>query len=120
MRSLTLRTLRSLISALQVPALAAVMLCGAGCFKTTAIIPSYPTAIAETKTLWTNGFFWGAVGDTIDTGAVCNGRPVTRVTTDRSFGNAVVSWVTLGIYTPSRMKVTCGQAPAHAGYYQNY
>ena len=113
-------TLRSLVTAIQIPALAAVLLFGAGCFRTTAIIPNYPMAVAETKTLWTNGFFWGAVGDTIDTGAVCNGRPVTRVTTDRSFGNAVVSWVTLGIYTPSRMRVTCGQAPAHAGYYQGY
>ncbi|HPH29788.1 MAG TPA: hypothetical protein PLA87_23250 [Pseudomonadota bacterium] len=117
MRSLTVR---SLVAAAQVPALAVAVLLSAGCFRTTAIIPSYPTAITETKTLWTNGFFWGAVGDTIDTGAVCDGRPVTRVTTDRTFGNAVVSWVTLGIYTPSRMRVSCGQAPAHASYYQGY
>lgn len=117
MRSLTFR---SILSVVQIPALAVGMFFASGCFRTTAIIPTYPTAIAETKTLWTNGFFWGSVGDTVDTGAVCDGRPVTRVTTDRSFGNALVSWVTLGIYTPSRMRVTCGHAPAHAGYYQNY
>ena len=58
-------TLRSLVTAIQIPALAAVLLFGAGCFRTTAIIPNYPMAVAETKTLWTNGFFWGAVGDTI-------------------------------------------------------
>ncbi|HND09668.1 MAG TPA: hypothetical protein PKL17_07100 [Pseudomonadota bacterium] len=117
MRSLNFR---SFVSALQVPVLAIGMLFASGCFKTTAIIPTYPMAMSETRTMWTNGFFWGAVGDTVDTGAVCGGRPVMRVTTDRSFGNAVVSWVTLGIYTPSRLRVTCGQAPVHAGYYQNY
>ncbi len=106
----------AILRAVQIPSLAAAILFGAGCMKTTAIIPSFPAAIAETKSFWTNGFFWGAVGDTVDTGAVCNGRPVTRVTTDRSVGNVLVSWVTLGIYTPARMSVTCAQAPMHAAY----
>jgi hypothetical protein len=116
MPSLLIRTL----SLLQLPALAASLLFAGGCFRTTAIIPTYPTAMAETKTMWTNGFFWGAVGDTVDTGAMCNGRPVTRVTTDRSAGNVLVSWVTLGLYTPSRIAVTCAQPPVHASYYSGY
>lgn len=78
-----------------------------GCFKTTAIIPNQ--APAETHTRWAHGFFWGAVGGWVDTAQMCGGRPVARITTDRSIGNVAVQWITLGIYTPTRVRVTCAQ-----------
>lgn len=78
-----------------------------GCFKTTAIIPNQ--APAETHTRWAHGFFWGAVGGWVDTAQMCGGRPVARITTDRSIGNMAVQWITLGIYTPTRVRVTCAQ-----------
>jgi len=78
-----------------------------GCFKTTAIIPNQ--APAETHARWAHGFFWGAVGGWVDTAQMCGGRPVARITTDRSAGNIVMQWITLGIYTPTRVRVTCAQ-----------
>lgn len=91
-----------------------------GCFKTTAIIPN--TMPGETHSRWAHGFFWGAVGGWVDTGHMCGGRPVSRITTDKSAGNVLLGWVTLGIYTPTRVHVTCAQpmgAPMPYGYWSS-
>ena len=84
-----------------------------GCFRVTALIPD--STPAETHTHWVNGFFWGAVGGTVDTAQWCGGRPVSSVTTKRSVGNYLVEFITLGIYSPSKISVTCGQ-PRYPGY----
>lgn len=108
------RIINSLFSAsLKLSVLAGVLVCAPGCFRTTAIIPTHPSA--ETHTRWVNGFLWGAVGDVVDTSAMCGGRPVTKISTDRSPGNMLVQLVTLGLYTPSRISVTCA-APYGNGY----
>lgn len=113
------RQISSLSSLFKIPVLAAALLLAPACFRTTAIIPSNPSA--ETHSRWVNGFFWGAVGDVVDASEVCGGRPVTKVSTYRSPGNLLLQLVTLGIYTPSRVQVTCaapyGAAPYGAPAY---
>lgn len=84
-----------------------------GCFRVQALIPD--AAPAETHTQWVNGFFWGSVGGTVDAARYCGGRPVAAVETKRSVGNYLIELVTLGIYTPSHVSVTCGQ-PRYGQY----
>jgi hypothetical protein len=78
-----------------------------GCFKVQALMPD--TVPAERHTQWVNGFFWGAVGGTVDAARYCGGRPVASIETKRSVGNYLIELVTLGIYTPSHVAITCGQ-----------
>lgn len=84
-----------------------------GCFKVQTLLPD--TVPAEKHTQWVNGFFWGAVGGTVDAARYCGGRPVASVETKRSVGNYLIELVTLGIYTPSHVSITCGQ-PRYPGY----
>jgi len=84
-----------------------------GCFKVQTLLPD--TVPAEKHTQWVNGFFWGAVGGTVDAARYCGGRPVASVETKRSVGNYLIELVTLGIYSPSHVSITCGQ-PKYPGY----
>jgi hypothetical protein len=88
-----------------------------GCFKVQTLMPD--TIPAETHKQWVNGFFWGSVGGTVDAARYCGGRPVASVETKRSVGNYLIELVTLGIYTPSHVSVTCGQPryPQYGGGY---
>ncbi len=83
-----------------------------GCFRVTALIPDQ--APAEKHTQWVNGFFWGAVGGNVDVAHFCAGRGVASIETKRSVGNYLIELLTLGIYTPSHIAVTCGQ-PRYMG-----
>lgn len=111
-KSLSRRTL----NLLQCLLLGGAMCALPGCFRVTALIPD--SAPAETHTHWVNGFFWGAVGGTVDTAQFCGGRPVSSITTKRSIGNYLVELITLGIYSPSKISVTCGQPRWGGGYPQ--
>jgi len=78
----------------------------AGCFHATVetgLTPS-TTTIEEP---WASGWIYGLVPpSTISTQAKCT-NGVAKVETQRSFLNQVVGFVTLGIYTPMEIKVTC-------------
>ena len=93
-----------------------------GCYQVSAVIPD--TVPSETHTHWVNGFLWGALGGEINAGYVCGGRPVVRVATKRSGLNYLVHLVTMGIYTPSHVEVTCGQTryaqPSYPPIYPGY
>tara|TARA_Y100001960_G_scaffold226116_1_gene236814 strand:- start:1780 stop:2097 length:318 start_codon:yes stop_codon:yes gene_type:complete len=59
---------------------------------------------------YNNSFFLGGIGQTEDNDAVkmCAGQQnITMVETQRTFGNGLVSVVTLGIYTPMKVRVYC-------------
>ena len=88
-----------------------------GCFKVQALMPD--TIPAERHTQWVNGFSWGAVGGTVDAARYCGGRPVAKIETKRSVGNYLIELVTLGIYTPSHVAITCGQ-PRYPQYGEAY
>lgn len=90
------------------------LLLSSGCFRASVIVPSNPPA--DEHSTWVNGWLWGSVGGTVSADNFCGGRPVSRVETKRSVGNVLVSWITLGIYTPTKVSITCSNpygAPTH-------
>lgn len=104
---------RALCSCLALaPALAA-----SGCYKATFIQPK--TAAGVERDEWTDFFLFGLVGDEQrDVRQYCESS-VARVRTGGNFGTGLVSFVTLGIYTPRKIYVTCvdeGATRALAGH----
>ena len=93
--------------------LAAALALSAGCYHVQVVVPNTPPTDYHRQ--WVNGFLWGAVGGGVDTARFCGGRPVSRVSTHRSFGNLFMSWLTFGIYTPSTVVVACGQGGGYGG-----
>lgn len=91
--------------------LAAALSFTSGCYHVHVIVPN--TVPTDFHRQWVSGWLLGAVGGGVDTVRFCGGRPIARVSTHRSFGNLFLSWLTLGIYTPSTVTVACGGG---AGY----
>jgi hypothetical protein len=60
---------------------------------------------------WAAGFAWGLAGpDPIEAQSKCpNG--LSKVETEHSFLNGLVGGLTLGIYTPMHLTVTCAAGP---------
>jgi len=91
--------------------LVALVLAGAGCFHqivTTGRTPG--TTVIEKP--WTVTFIFGLVAaEEINTAAQCpNG--VATVETQQSFLNGLVGGLTLGIYTPQDVRITCASGTA--------
>jgi hypothetical protein len=87
-------------------AIAFALLLAAGCYHATVdtgLNPS-PTTIEKP---WAAGWIYGLVPpSTVETVQKCpNGA--AKVETQVSFANQVVNFLTLGIYTPMEIKVTC-------------
>lgn len=58
---------------------------------------------------WVRGWFWGLVAPKpIETKAQCPSG-VATVVTETSFANGLVSALTLGIYTPLHVRITCAR-----------
>jgi len=79
-----------------------------GCTHHVRIDNPYYRAADVHKT-WVNGFLWNLVGGRVSITEFCGDRPIAAIDTRRSFGNALVSWLTLGIYTPMHATITCGE-----------
>jgi len=70
---------------------------------------------------WASSFLWGLVPpDVVAAGEECKGG-VAKVETQHSFLNGLVYWLTIGIYSPITITVTCAgngsasiQVPADA------
>lgn len=79
---------------------------GVGCYHAT--IETGATPSAETvENQWAHSFIYGLVPPaTVSTAAKCT-NGVARVETQQSFVNGLVHILTLGIYTPMSIKVTC-------------
>jgi len=75
--------------------------------------PTVQAAPAETHSEWVNGFLWHLIGGETNLTAACGLRGVVRVDTKSSFGNAILAFLTIGIYTPMHVKVTCAAPPAY-------
>src|SRR5262245_35105262 len=59
---------------------------------------------------WVQGWLWGLVApQPIETRAQCPSN-VATVVTEMSFQNGLVSALTLGIYTPQHVTITCAAA----------
>lgn len=64
---------------------------------------------------WTDFFVFGLVGtEVIDVRSFCEGRQVAEVKTGGNFATAFVSAVTIGIYTPRKVYVTCAAGPGES------
>jgi len=64
---------------------------------------------------WVHGWLFNLIGSYANTTEMCGNRPVAVVDTKKSFGNHLISWLTLGIYTPMHLTVVCGE-PTQGGY----
>lgn len=78
-----------------------------GCTHRVSIV--FPNVVpADRHKTWVNGWLWDLVGGETSAARFCGDRPVSRIQTAKSFGNHLVSWLTLGIYTPMHATITCG------------
>lgn len=102
-----LRGLRTL----QTGALAVLGLAGAGCYHAT-IETGLPPSTRTVENDWAAGWIAGLVPPkTVETVERCPDG-VAKVETQLSFLNQVVSVLTLGIYTPMSIQVTCAARSA--------
>ena len=87
-------------------------LASAGCYKVTFIDPS-ATAAGEEKEKWSSFFLWGLVGEEqIDARDFCPNGNIARVQTGGNFLTGLVGFITLGIYAPRRVLITCASGSA--------
>jgi hypothetical protein len=80
----------------------------AGCYHATIETGAKPSNVTvENK--WASGWIYGLVPPkTVETAAKCT-TGVSRVETQHSFLNELVGFLTLGIYTPMEILVTCAE-----------
>jgi hypothetical protein len=87
----------------------------AGCYKATFYQNPQVTS-GDQHEEWTDFFLFGLVGNqSIEVGRYCPPNSVAVVRTGANAGTGFVSVITLGIYTPHKVYVTCA-APARAEY----
>lgn len=80
-----------------------------GCYKATFIDPN--ATAGEEHEQWTDFFIFGLVGsEEIDVRRFCQG-PVALVRTGGNFGTGIVTLLTIGIYAPRKIYVTCAAGP---------
>jgi hypothetical protein len=85
----------------------------AGCYKATFYRDPQVTS-GDQHEAWTDFFLFGLVGsETVDVGRYCPPNSVAMVRTGANAGTGFISIITLGIYTPHKVYVTCA-APARA------
>jgi hypothetical protein len=85
----------------------ALLVLSTGCYKATFIRDSNAVRGVEHDE-WTNFFLFGLVNEqTIDVHQFCPNGKVAQVQTGANFGTGLVSVLTIGIYTPRKVYVTC-------------
>jgi hypothetical protein len=93
--------------------IAALLLLSAGCYHA-SIETGMKPGNDKIEKEWASGFAWGLVGpETIEAQSKCTGG-VSKVETEHSFLNSLVQILTLGIYTPMHLTVTCAGGSADA------
>jgi len=86
-------------------------LCTAGCFHQVVQTGRAPSATVIDKAFVTT-WLWGLVpAQPIDVRAQCP-TGVAVITTEQSFMNGLAALVTLGIYTPQHVQITCATGTA--------
>jgi hypothetical protein len=76
-----------------------------GCYHTITTTSLNPGTKVTNE--WVTTFIAGLVPGKVDAQAMCRGKPIQGVETQMSFLNWVVSYVTLSIFTPMTVTVTC-------------
>jgi len=90
--------------------IAALLLLSAGCYHA-SIESGMKPGNDKIEKDWASGWAWGLVGpEPIEAQSKCTSG-LSRVETEHSFLNSLVGIVTLGIYTPMHLTVTCAGGP---------
>jgi hypothetical protein len=84
---------------------------GTGCFHT-IITTDLPPSTEVYREPFKSAFIAGLVPAQVDASRYCEGRRWARVETQQSFLNWVVAAVTIGIFTPLDIRITCAAAGA--------
>lgn len=85
--------------------LVAMSLALGACYKATFVQPRTAAGIEHDE--WNDFFLFGLAGEEDrDLSSYCGGA-IARVRTAGNFATGLVSFVTLGIYTPRKLYVTC-------------
>ena len=89
--------------------LATALLLITGCAQQTFTVQNKP-AVAPKETI-THHFFVSGIGQkTVDAAKICGGAEnVVKTETQQTFVNGLLSFITLGIYTPLEARVYCSQ-----------
>ncbi len=88
---------------------AGLLVCAAACYHATIETGLTPSTVVIEKS-WASVWLWGLVPpSTVETASKCP-HGVAKVETQLSFLNQLVDALTLGIYTPMAIKVTCAQS----------
>ena len=86
--------------------IAALLLLSAGCYHA-SIESGMKPGTDKIEQEWASGWAWGIVGpEPIQAQSKCT-NGLSKVETEHSFLNGLVGAVTLGIYTPMHLTVTC-------------
>ena len=86
--------------------IAALLLMSAGCYHA-AIESGRKPGNDKIEKEWASGWAWGLVGpEPIEAQSTCTSG-LSKVETEHSFLNGLVGVVTIGIYTPMHLTVTC-------------
>jgi hypothetical protein len=86
-----------------------LLIAAAACYHATVETGLTPSTIVIDKS-WASGWLWGLVPpSTVETASKCS-HGAAKVETQLSFLNQLVEAITLGIYSPMAIKVTCAQA----------
>ena len=83
-----------------------------GCAQQTFTVQNKPAAVAPKGKTITHHFFVSGIGQkkTVDAAKICGGaRNVVKTETQQTFVNGLLSFYTLGIYTPLEARVYCSQ-----------
>jgi hypothetical protein len=87
--------------------LVALALGATGCWKATFIRDPEAVKGVE-RDQWVSFFVFGLVGEkTFDVRQFCPEGRIAQVRTGGNFGTGLVSFLTIGIYTPRKVYVTC-------------
>ncbi len=88
-------------------ALLAVLLGAAGCYKATYIRDVNAVKGVE-QDRWLDFWLWGLVNEQdVNVKEFCSDGRVAQVVTGGNFGTGIVNLLTLGIYAPRKVYVTC-------------
>ena len=96
--------------------LLAALVLSTGCYKTSFVYEGATelNTIEESRTFMFGGL--SSPDKPVRADQLCGGNPPVKVETYRSFGNGCIGTLTLCIYTPQTVRVTCGQGVAHNFY----
>ena len=87
--------------------LLAATLASSGCYRAT-FYRDPSVSKGETHDQWTNFYVFGLVGkQRVDVRPFCPGGDIASVQTGGNFATGLVSLVTIGVYTPRKVYVTC-------------